>query len=146
MKDFWVKRVQLDAFWLYVGNKGEKSFAETPESGQFMGSTVVDMDSFLRVACAIERRKASSTGVFEMLKRGGHPDGLPSTISDGWGGIEQAMIAVYGLVPEDGGVDIHPHIRKPVQPGCTCKWSSNAISVVILPEQNSRLFLEAWKT
>jgi len=38
--------------------------------------------------------------VFQMLKRRGHPHRPPPTISDGWGGIDEAMLAVYGIVPE----------------------------------------------
>ncbi len=45
IKDFRVKRVQLDAFWLYVGNKGEKNYLETAERGQFMRATMLDVDS-----------------------------------------------------------------------------------------------------
>jgi hypothetical protein len=33
----------------------------------------------------------------------GHPAGPPPTISDGWGGIDEAMVEVYGMVPEYGG-------------------------------------------
>ena len=69
-----------------------------------MRSTMLDMDSRLRVARAIEKDETqASMGVFQMLKRRGHPDGPPPTISDGWGGIDQAMIAVYGTVPEYDG-------------------------------------------
>jgi hypothetical protein len=42
----------------------------------------------------------ASVEVFRTLKRRGHADGPPPTISDGWGGIEEAMIEVYGAVPE----------------------------------------------
>ena len=69
-----------------------------------MRSTMLDMDSRLRAACAIEKDETqASIGVFQILKRRGHPEGPPPTISDGWGGIDQAMIEVYGLVPEYGG-------------------------------------------
>ena len=37
------------------------------------------------------------------LQRRGHPDAPPPTFSDGWGGIGQAILEVYGLVPEYGG-------------------------------------------
>ena len=63
-----------------------------------------DMDSRLRVACAIEKDETqASMGVFQTLKQRGHPDAPPPTISDGWGGIDEATIEVYGLVPEYGG-------------------------------------------
>jgi len=75
---------------------------------------MIDMDTRLRVACAIEKDETqASIGVFQMLKRRGHPDGPPPTISDGWGGIDQAMIEVYGLLPEYGGRGRPPTRKKP---------------------------------
>jgi hypothetical protein len=100
------------AYGLTLATKEKKSYPETPESGQFMRSTMLDMDSRLRVARAIEKDETqASMGVFQMLKRRGHPDGPPPTISDGWGGIDEAMVAVYGLIPEYGGCG-HPPTRK----------------------------------
>lgn len=94
--------------------KGKKSHPETAESGQFIRSTMLDMDARLRVARAIEKDETqASIGVFQMLKRRGHPDGPPPTISDGWGGIDQAMIEVYGTVPEYSGCGRPPLLKKP---------------------------------
>lgn len=79
-----------------------------------MRSTMLDMDSRLRVARAIEKDETqASIGVFQMLKRRGHPDGPPPTISDGWGGIDDAMIEVYGTVPEYSGRGRPPTLKKP---------------------------------
>jgi len=97
-----------------LATKEKKSYPETPERGQFMRSTMLDMDSRLRVARAIEKDETqASIGVFQMLKRRGHPDGPPPTISDGWGGIDQAMIEVYGMVPEYSGRGRPPTRKKP---------------------------------
>jgi hypothetical protein len=75
---------------------------------------MLDMDSRLRAARAIEKDETqASVGVFQMLKRRGHPDGPPPTISDGWGGIDQAMIEVYGLAPEYSGRGRPPTRKKP---------------------------------
>jgi hypothetical protein len=75
---------------------------------------MLDMDSRLRVARAIEKDETqASRGVFEMLKCRGHPDGPPPTISDGWGGIDEAMIEVYRLVPEYSGRGRPPTRKKP---------------------------------
>ncbi len=94
--------------------KEEKNSPETPERGQFIRSTLLDMDSRLRVASAIEKDETqASIGVFQVLKRRGHPDGPPPTISDGWGGIDKAMIEVYGLIPEYGGRGRPPTRKKP---------------------------------
>jgi hypothetical protein len=62
---------------------------------------MIDMDSRLRVARGIAKNETlASVEVFRTLKRRGHPNGPPPTISDGWGGIDEAMIEVYGAVPE----------------------------------------------
>jgi hypothetical protein len=104
----------LDALWAYVGNKGEKNYPETRESGQFMRSTMLDMDSRLRVARAIEKDETqASIAVFRLLQQRGHPDAPPPTISDGWGGIDEAMLEVYGCVPEYRGRGRPPTRKKP---------------------------------
>lgn len=114
--------------------KEKKSHPETPESGQFIRSTMLDMDSRLRAARAIEKDETqASIGVFEMLKRCGHPDGPPPTISDGWGGIDKAMVAVYGMVLNTVGADARQPASNPAQSGCICKWSNNTMSKVISP-------------
>ena len=97
-----------------LATKEKKSHPESAESGQFMRSTMLDMDTRLRVARAIEKDETqASIGVFQMLQQRGHPDGPPPTISDGWGGIDQAMIAVYGKVPEYSGRGRPPTLKKP---------------------------------
>lgn len=79
-----------------------------------MRSTMLDMDSRLRVATAVEKNETkASQSVFEILQRRGHPDAPPPTISDGWGGIDEAMIAVYGLIPEYSGHGRPPTNKKP---------------------------------
>jgi hypothetical protein len=98
----------------------KKSYPETDESGQFWRATLLDMDSRLRVARAIAKDETqASIEVFKILKRRGHPDGPPPTISDGWGGIDQAMIEVYGLIPEYRGHG-RPPTRK--QPGSNWQY------------------------
>jgi len=87
LRDFKVKRGQLDGLWLFIQNKGKKSQAKIQSSdktGEFMRSTMLDMDSRLRVASAIEKDETqASQSVFEILQRRGHPDAPPPTISDG---------------------------------------------------------------
>ena len=79
-----------------------------------MRTTLLDMDSRLRVARAIEKDETqASVGVFHTLKQRGHPDAPPPTISDGWGGIDEAMVEVYGLVPDYAGRGRPPTRKKP---------------------------------
>jgi len=86
-------------------------------SGQFWRATMLDMDSRLRVGRGIAKNETlASIEVFKTLKRRGHPDGPPPTISDGWGGIDDAMIELYGVVPEYSGRG-RPPTRKRASPG-----------------------------
>jgi hypothetical protein len=78
---------------------------------------MIDMDNRLRAARGIAKTETeASQKVFEVLKRRGHPDAPPPTISDGWGGIDEAMIEVYGSVPEYQGIGRPPTLKRP-QPG-----------------------------
>jgi hypothetical protein len=78
---------------------------------------MIDMDSRLRVARGIAKTETKACiEVFQTLKRRGHPDAPPPTASDGWGGIDNAMVEVYGVVPEYKGVGRPPTLKRP-QPG-----------------------------
>ena len=78
---------------------------------------MIDMDTRLRVARGIGKTETeASQEVFETLKRRGHPDAPPPTVSDGWGGIDDAIVEVYGVVPEYKGTGRRPSRKQP-QPG-----------------------------
>jgi hypothetical protein len=92
----------------------KKGYPETDESGLFFRSTMIDTDSRLRAARGFGKtEKESSIAVFRKLKEGGHPDGPPPAISDGWGGIREAMAEVYGKVPEYSGCGRPPAKKRP---------------------------------
>jgi hypothetical protein len=78
---------------------------------------MIDMNTRLRAARGIAKTETdASQQVFQTLKERGHPDAPPPTMSDGWGGIDEAMIEVYGQVPEYSGQG-RPPTRKQPQPG-----------------------------
>jgi hypothetical protein len=78
---------------------------------------MIDMDTRLRVARGIAKTETeASIEVFQALQRRGHPDAPPPTVSDGWGGIDDAMVEVYGKVPAYKGIGRPPTRRRP-QPG-----------------------------
>jgi hypothetical protein len=78
---------------------------------------MLDIDTRLRVARGIDKTETkASIEVFQTLKRRGHPDAPPPTVSDGWGGIDDAMVEVYGKVPAYKGRG-RPPTRKRPQPG-----------------------------
>lgn len=75
---------------------------------------MMDMDSRLRVARGIAKTETeASVEVFQTLQRRGHPDAPPPTVSDGWGGIDDAMVEVYGVVPEYAGIGRPPTLKRP---------------------------------
>lgn len=77
---------------------------------------MLDVDTRLRVARGIAKTETeASQEVFQTLKERGHPGAPPSTMSDSWGGLDDAMIAVYGQVPEYSGYG-RPPTRKQPQP------------------------------
>jgi len=78
---------------------------------------MTEIDTRLRVARGIAKTETqASVEVFETLKRRGHPQAPPPTVSDGWGGIDNAMVEVYGQVPPYSGRG-RPPTRKRPQPG-----------------------------
>lgn len=96
---------------------GVKKRSPDDEAGEIWQSTMLDMDSRLRVARGIGANETqASIAVFRTLKRRGHTDGPPATLSDGWGGIDDAMLEVYGMVPEYQGRG-RPPTRPQPKPG-----------------------------
>lgn len=77
----------------------------------------MDMDSRLRAARGFGKTETeASTAVFRQLKERSCSDCPPPTVSDGWGGIREAMVEVYGKVPEYSGKG-RPPVKKQPQPG-----------------------------
>jgi hypothetical protein len=75
---------------------------------------MIDIDSRLRTARGIAKTETeASTEVFQTLKRRGHPDAPPPTVSDGWGGIDDAMVEVCGMIPEYKGIGRPPTLKRP---------------------------------
>ena len=84
--------------------RGQKKLEETETTGQFWRSTIFDMDTRLRVSRGIAKTETqASVEAFKMLKERGHPDAPPPLVSDGWGGIDEALIEVYGCTPAYSG-------------------------------------------
>lgn len=75
---------------------------------------MIDSDTRLRVASGIAKSETEASAmVFATLKKRGHPDKPPPTISDGWGGIREAMVEVYGQVPPYSGQGRPPTLKQP---------------------------------
>jgi hypothetical protein len=94
--------------------RAKKSYPETDESGTFWISTLLDMDSRLRIARGIGKNETeASKKAFQMLQQRGHPEAPPPLITDGWGGIDDAILDVYGMLPEYSGRGRPPSNPKP---------------------------------
>jgi hypothetical protein len=63
-----------------------------------------------------KERAEAAIEAFEQLKSRGHPLCPPPLVSDGWGGYEEAMVEVWGQVPEYKGRG-RPPTRKWPQAG-----------------------------
>jgi hypothetical protein len=75
---------------------------------------MIEVGTRLRAGRGIAKNETeASIEVFQTLKRRGHPDAPPPTVSDGWGGIREAMVEVYGQVPEYSGVGRPPTKKRP---------------------------------
>jgi transposase-like protein len=121
-----IERGQLDSLWAYIGNKGEKSLPGNRRKRPVLAS---HDDRYghpsARGAGHCQNGMEASREVFETLKRRGRPDAPPPTVSDGWGGMDEAMVEVYGVVPEYQGVG-RPPTRKQPQPGWQLKSGPTA--------------------
>ena len=61
---------------------------------------MTDIDTRLRAARGLGKDETkASLKAFESLRRRGHPQAPPPIASDGWGGITEAMIKVWGRIP-----------------------------------------------
>ena len=75
---------------------------------------MIDSDTRLRAARGIAKTETDASQiVFTTLKQRGHPDKPPPPISDGWGGIREAMVEVYGQVPPYSGRGRPPVLKQP---------------------------------
>jgi hypothetical protein len=75
---------------------------------------MIDMDSRLRTARGIAKTETeASLEVFQTLQQRGHPEAPPPFMSDGWGGIDDALIEVYGKVPGYSGKGRPPTQKQP---------------------------------
>ncbi|MFI3122568.1 MAG: hypothetical protein QX194_01360 [Methylococcales bacterium] len=54
---------------------------------------MIDVDNQLRAARGIAKNETeASLEVFQTLQQRGHPDAPPAFMSDGWGGIDNAVV------------------------------------------------------
>lgn len=75
---------------------------------------MIEIDTRLRAGRGLEKTETgASQAAFQHLKERGNPDTPPPLVSDGWGGIDQALIEVYGQVPPYQGRGRPPTKKHP---------------------------------
>ncbi len=75
----------------------------------------MEIDTRLRVGRGIAKTETeASAEAFRQLRRRGHPEMPPPLASDGFGGIDDALIEVYGRVPPYQGWGRPPVKKRPV--------------------------------
>ena len=75
---------------------------------------MIDVETRLRLARGMAKTETqASMEVFQRLKARGHSDRPPPTLSDGRGGVREAMVAVYGQVPPYKGRGRRPRKKRP---------------------------------
>jgi hypothetical protein len=75
--------------------------------------TLIESETRLRAARGIAKTETESAiEAFGRLKSRGHPHSPPPLVSDGWGGYDEAMVEVWGKVPEYKGTGRPPTNKK----------------------------------
>lgn len=75
---------------------------------------MIESESRLRAARGIAKSETEAAiEAFGRLKSRGHPHSPPPLVSDGWGGYDEAMVEVWGKVPEYRGRGRPPTKKRP---------------------------------
>ena len=75
----------------------------------------MESETRLRAARGIAKSETEAAAVeaFKQLKSRGHQHSPPPMVSDGWGGYDEAMVEVWGEVPEYKGRGRPPTKKRP---------------------------------
>ena len=101
-----------------MGLRGQQrskgGYEESANRGEFWRCTLIESETRLRAARGIAKTETQAAiEAFERLKRRAHGHRRPPLVSDGWGGYDEAMVEVWGKVPEYGGRGRPPTNKKP---------------------------------
>lgn len=83
--------------------------------GEYWRCTLIEPNTRLRVGRGIAQTetKAAVELWTQVKQREAHRDSPPPVLSDGWGGHREALVQVYGQVPEYGGRGRPPTRKQP---------------------------------
>lgn len=85
------------------------------EPGEYWRCTLIESKTRLRVGRGIAQTETTAAITLwqQVKKRKAHRASPPPLLSDGWGGHREALVAVYGKVPEYKGRGRPPTRRRP---------------------------------
>jgi len=86
------------------------------DKGEYWRCTAIEPETRLRVGRGIGQTETQAAiELWQQIKqRKAHADGPPPVLSDGWGGHREALLQVYGRVPEYRGRGRPPTRKQPV--------------------------------
>ncbi len=95
--------------------RAKGGYEERAHTGEFWRCTLIENQTRLRAARGIAKSETQAAiEAFEQLKeRRGHRHSPPPLVSDGRGGYDEAMVQVWGKVPEYGGKGRPPTKKRP---------------------------------
>src|SRR5437588_12483272 len=110
-----LSRVQMDAPLDLCRTQGRKRGKPEEEArGTFWRGTAIDMDTRLRVGRAIAKTEEEvAPQLMQQVKRHAPEEPPPAMATDGKGAYREALLQVWGTVPEYGGQGRPPTLPQP---------------------------------
>lgn len=95
---------------------GKKERLSPDEAGEYWRCTLIEPETRLRVGRGIGQNETQAAiELWQQVKRrAAHRDQPPPLLSDGWGGHREALVEVYGQVPDYTGRGRRPTHKQPV--------------------------------
>jgi hypothetical protein len=99
---------------LREAQRAKGGYQESAQAGEFWRCTLIESETRLRAARGLAKNETEAAiEAFAQLKSRGHEHSPPPLVSDGWGGYDEAMVEVWGKVPEYRGRGRPPTKKKP---------------------------------
>jgi hypothetical protein len=99
---------------LREAQRAKGGYEESTHAGEFWRCTLIQSETRLRAARGLAKNETEAAiEAFAQLKSRGHEHSPPPLVSDGWGGYDEAMVEVWGKVPEYQGRGRPPTKKKP---------------------------------
>jgi hypothetical protein len=102
----------VDVCW---AQRGRKNRVTADEPGEYWRCTAIEPNTRLRVGRGIGQTETEAAiELWQQVKdRQAHRHAPPPVLSDGWGGHREALVQVYGRVPDYQGRGRPPTIKRP---------------------------------